>query len=109
MRSAIVTLLSPLLVAVLAACQPLIDEREALQTPSELKIIGQRHCLHCGRIESKHEIAPKGADPLAPRVYEYKLRMRDGSSSVFQETLPATWRVGERVGVIEGSGGSPDR
>jgi hypothetical protein len=102
MHRALIPLLCALLVAMLAACQPVIDDREALQVPADLKIIGQRHCLHCGRIESKHEIAPKGADPLAPRVYEYKLRMRDGSSSVFRETLPAAWRVGERVGVIDG-------
>jgi hypothetical protein len=41
------------------------------------------------------------ADPLAPRVYEYTLRMQDGSMSVFQETLPASWHIGERVVLVE--------
>jgi len=92
---AIAPFLSALVVAALAACEPLIDEREALQAPTDVKVTGGRHCSHCGRIESKRE--------LAPQVYEYTLRMPDGSTSVFRETLPATWRVGERVSVIEGS------
>jgi len=29
--------------------------------------------------------------------------MADGSSSVFQEALPASWRVRERVMVIDGT------
>jgi hypothetical protein len=41
------------------------------------------------------------------RVYEYTLRMPDGSSSLFQETLPAGWRLGERVGVIQGISAPP--
>ena len=61
-------------------------------------------CPHCGWIESKRQIASSAADPQSLGIYEYTLRMGDGSSSVFQETLPATWRVGERVGVIEGRG-----
>jgi hypothetical protein len=47
---------------------------------------------------------PVLADPAGAAVYEYTLRMPDGSSSLFRETLPASWRLGERVGVIEGSG-----
>jgi hypothetical protein len=82
-----------LLVATLAACAPIIDDGEALpEQQLGLKLVPARHCGHCGRIEAKREVAP--------RVYEYTLRMADGSSSVFQETLPTTWRVGERVGVI---------
>jgi hypothetical protein len=80
----------------LAACQPLIDDGDALLEQSGLIVVPGRHCAQCGRIESKREIAL--------RVYEYTLRMADGSSSVFEETLPATWRVGERVGVIDGWG-----
>jgi len=29
--------------------------------------------------------------------------MADGSSRVFQETLPTSWRLGERLTVIDGS------
>jgi hypothetical protein len=53
-------------------------------------------CASCGWIEAKRE--------LAPLLYEYTLRMQDGSMSVFQETLPTNWRVGERIMLIEASG-----
>ena len=95
MPRALVPVLPALFLAMLTACEPGVDDVEALPV-AELKVIGGRHCTHCGRIESKREIAL--------RVYEYTLRMADGSSSVFEETLPATWRVGERVGVIDGWG-----
>src|SRR5215216_5465991 len=52
-------------------------------------------CPSCGWIEAKREIAPK--------VYEYTLRMVDGSASLFQERLPTTWHLGERMVLIEGS------
>lgn len=58
-------------------------------------------CPSCGWIEAKRELVPLLADPLAMRVYEYTLRMQDGSMSIFQETLPASWRVGERVVLVE--------
>ena len=103
MRQLLVPLLSGLCVAMLGACEPGINDGDALPEQAGLRIAPVRHCAHCGRIESKREIVPRVADPLALRVYEYTLRMPDGSSRVFQETLPATWRVGERVGVIEGS------
>jgi hypothetical protein len=56
-------------------------------------------CPSCGWIEGKREITPK--------VFEYTLRMGDGSVSLFQETLPTTWHLGERMVVIEGID-SPD-
>ena len=59
-------------------------------------------CPHCGWIESKRPIASSVADPLSLGIYEYTLRMSDGSSRVFLETLPASWRVGERLTLIEG-------
>ena len=101
---ALVPLLTALFIVALPACAPGIEDSDALPAQAELKIPAARHCPHCGRIESKREIVPSVADPLTLRVYEYTLRMPDGSSSVFRETLPAAWRVGERVGVIEGSG-----
>ena len=93
-------LLPTLLLALLAACAPVIEERDALPQQPSLKIAVGAHCANCGWIEAKREIEP--------RIYEYTLRMGDGSSSVFQETLPATWRVGERVGVIEGRARPPN-
>lgn len=73
--------------------------------PEQLSLSGlhPRHCARCGRIEAKRELAPLTADPQALKVYEYTLRMPDGSTSVFQETLPTSWRVGERLMLIEAS------
>jgi hypothetical protein len=50
---------------------------------------------YSGWIETRHEILPQ--------VFEYTVRMRDGSSRVFQETLPTSWRLGERLTVIDGA------
>ena len=62
-----------------------------------------RACEGCGWIEAKRELVPLlAADPQALRVYEYTLRMQDGSMSVFQEKLPTSWRLGEGVILIEG-------
>jgi len=57
---------------------------------------------HCGWIESKRHIASSVADPHSPVIYEYTLRMTDGSSRLFRETLPASWRVRERLTFIDG-------
>jgi hypothetical protein len=61
-------------------------------------------CPNCGWIEAKRELAPLAVDPQALRIYEYILRMQDGSMRVFQETLPTSWRLGERVMLIEATG-----
>jgi hypothetical protein len=52
-------------------------------------------CPYCAWIESKRE--------LAPGMYEYTVRMADGSGSVFQQALPTSWRVGERLMLIDGT------
>jgi len=61
-----------------------------------------QRCPHCGRIESKREIVPGVADPHSPRIYEYTLLMSDGSRRAFREALPTSWRVGERLTLIDG-------
>jgi hypothetical protein len=76
----------------------------ALPAQAELTARGVRRCVNCGWIEAKRRIVPSAADPQAVQSYEYTLRMTDGSSSVFRETLPASWRLGERVRVIAGTG-----
>jgi len=96
-------LLSALLLPALAACETGIEEEApALLAPAGIAAREARRCPHCGWIESKREVLPQVADPGVPRVYEYTLRMADGSSSVFSEALPTTWRVRERVVVIDG-------
>lgn len=74
----------------------------------ELTVHAVRRCSGCGWIESKRELAPGVASAGAPRIYEYTLRMADGSSSVFEEALPTSWRLGERLRVLEGWDSSPD-
>lgn len=62
-----------------------------------------RRCESCGWIQSRREILPAVSEPRAPMVYEYTVRMADGSSSIFLEEL-ATWRLGERLVLIAGTG-----
>ena len=104
MRRAFTPLLSLLLLPALVACDGgIAGEAAALLAPAEVPVRETRRCPRCGWIESKREILPEVADPLVPRVYEYTLRRADGSSSVFREALPASWRVRERVVVIDGT------
>ncbi len=91
--------LSALLLWGLAACDTAVDEEAA---PAQVRAGEARVCPHCGWIESKREIPPELVDPGAARVYEYTLRRADGAVSVFREALPVTWRLGERVVVIDG-------
>jgi hypothetical protein len=79
-------------------------EPPAVAAPADLFFLAgppPRHCANCGWIEAKRELPPLAGDRHAQRIYEYTLRMPDGSMSVFQETLPTSWRVGERVMLIE--------
>jgi hypothetical protein len=80
----------------LAGCDavPELDE-VVLQPPAQLAGPAARRCPHCAWIEARREILPQ--------VFEYTARMADGSSRVFQETLPTSWRLGERLTVIDGS------
>jgi len=91
--------LSALLLSGLAACDIAVDEEAA---PAQARAGEARLCPHCGWIESKREILPEVADPGVARVYEYTLRRANGALSVFREPLPVTWRLGERVVVIDG-------
>jgi len=78
----------------------------ATVAPAQFHLSGPHplRCASCGWIEAKRELAPLAAEPRALKVYEYTLRMQDGSLSVFQETLPTSWRVGERIMLIEATG-----
>ena len=90
----------------IVACDASIDgQGVAPLAVDEAPDPGMGRCPQCGWIESKREIVPEVADSRAPQVYEYTIRHADGSSSVFREALPATWRLRERVVVIEGTAG----
>jgi hypothetical protein len=76
---------------------------ELIPTPAlvELTVRKLPRCTHCGWIEAKRLIAPLGApEPLS---YEYTVRMGDGSSHVFREDMPVSWRLGERLIYIKGA------
>jgi hypothetical protein len=91
--------LSAPLFALLAACETGIGAGEELLATVQPAVKAQR-CPHCGRIESKRQVPPGATDPHARAVYEYTVRMTDGSSSIFEQALPANWRVGERLTLI---------
>ena len=61
-------------------------------------------CARCCWIESKREILSMAADGL--QTFEYTVRMRDGSSGVFREELPVSWRIGTRLVFLDGVGAS---
>lgn len=75
---------------------------KAVVLPMAAEIVSRR-CPQCGWIESKREILAIVEDPAARAIYEYTVRMGDGTSSVFREALPVSWRLGERLIVIEGT------
>jgi len=84
-------------------------------------------CPECGVVESMREIEPPravigqhdvevkfagdgsvgvsgstiAADATTTKSYEIRVRFRDGSTTVFNEASPRTWRLGSRVMVIK--------
>lgn len=94
--------LCSLLLATLAACQSGIDAGDEALAPGE-PIARARRCPDCGWIESKREILPAVVERHAVRSFEYTVRMTDGSSRVFREALPTSWRLKERLTVIGGA------
>ena len=75
----------------------------AIEASAELAPLAAR-CPNCGRIESKRAVPSSKADPHGPRMIEYTVRMSDGSIRVFQDSRPGSWRLGERLMVIDGTG-----
>jgi hypothetical protein len=61
-------------------------------------------CAECGVVESIRQIAGSGgaiaANTTTAKGYKITVRLRDGSSTVFNEANPGTWRLGSRVIVI---------
>ncbi|MFL6571515.1 MAG: hypothetical protein ACJ8G4_07165 [Burkholderiales bacterium] len=88
----------PALIGVMiSACEPM---PASSQQPEQM---GTQSHPKRGWIESKREITPPGIDARVSGSYEYTARMGDGSSHVFREEMPASWRVGERLIYIPGS------
>lgn len=80
-------------------------DAQALALPAQLERTGDtvRRCPQCGWIEWKRKILPGGPDPDARLSYEYTVRMADGSSRVFREEAPISWRLGDRLIFIDGA------
>ena len=87
----------------LAGCDT-VPELDEVAPPPRSAAPGAPRCRQCGWIELRREVLPPVADSRARQVFEYTVRMADGSSRVFQETLPTSWRLGERILVIDGTG-----
>ncbi|NJD36591.1 MAG: hypothetical protein FIA96_17500 [Betaproteobacteria bacterium] len=66
-------------------------------------------CPQCGVVAALREIVPADTDGAGARPgsvqktrqQEVTVRMRDGSHRVFREASPSTWRVGERMIIID--------
>ena len=80
-----------------------IDAAEAVAPPAQVALAALRRCPPCGSIESKRELAPLSGDAHTLLSYEYIVRFADGSSRVFREQLPVSWRLGERLIFIDGA------
>jgi hypothetical protein len=50
-----------------------------------------------------HALCAAAAAVRTRLSYEYTVRVGDGSSRVFREELPVSWRLGERLIVIDGA------
>jgi hypothetical protein len=96
MSRLLLTVLCALLLP-LAGCD-IVPELEELAAhpPAQLTGPAARRCPQCGWIVARREILPL-------QVFEYTARMGDGSTRIFQETLPTSWRLGERLTIIDGS------
>ena len=82
-------------VALLGATLYMVRPDVAVELAEEFFVSGPAvRCPTCGWIEGKREITPG--------TFEYTLHMNDGSVSLFRETLPTKWHLGERLVVIEG-------
>jgi hypothetical protein len=59
-------------------------------------------CAGCGVVELVREIDIRGDHAVeSTRRYELTIRFQDGSTRVFNEATPRTWRPGARVMVID--------
>jgi hypothetical protein len=64
---------------------------------------GRVRCRNCGVVATIHSLEPTGDLPV---VYEFTLRMRDGSLRTREGTGLASWRVGDRIALLGGESDS---
>jgi hypothetical protein len=96
-----------------------IDDQQAYVAPTRRAMHGQSpaRCSECGFVESIRRLEASDNTGIAGDIsgralagsvvtgkeYAITVRFRDGSTTVFYETGPSTWRLGSRVIVIGGS------
>jgi hypothetical protein len=87
---------SPKSVQAAAATGDLASASVASHTPTRAP------CAGCGVVELVREIDTRGDHAVeSTRSYELTIRFQDGSTRVFNEATPRTWRPGARVMVID--------
>jgi len=87
---------SPKSVQAAAATGDLASASAASHTPTRAA------CAGCGVVELVREIDTRGDHAVeSTRSYELTIRFQDGSTRVFNEATPRTWRPGARVMVID--------
>ena len=107
MRRLLMPALCALLLAMLAGCESISAEGVSAGGLAGAAILdAPRRCAQCGWIEAKRELGPQSEHANLPIVYEYTVRMANGSLSVFRQEDAVQWRVGERLIVIAGRQGS---
>jgi len=87
-----------------------VPVREPIEAPAK------RRCPECGVVESMREIEmsdPGATDPTgagnvtampvkSAKRYEFTVRLADGSHRLITDESRASWRIGERVSIIDG-------
>jgi hypothetical protein len=87
---------SPKSVQAAAATGDLASVSVASHTPTRAT------CAGCGVVELVREIDTRGDHAAeSTRSYELTIRFQDGSTRIFNEATPRTWRPGARVMVID--------
>ena len=71
--------------------------------------VSRRRCPECGVIASMRKIEPGGLGVPGQAMavhpagrYEFTVRLDDGSQRLITDANPASWRIGERVNIIDG-------
>ena len=73
------------------------DADPGLLQAAALPATAEQRCQGCGWIESHRELGALDSKDGTLAVFQYTVRMRDGSSRVFEELPGVKWRLGERL------------
>lgn len=88
--------------AALPLAAPAIEASGPRSSGPELaKRATRPRCADCGVIAGVRDLGVEG-ETKRPGVYEFTLRLADGSTRVVTDANPAAWRLGERASIIDG-------